>query len=129
MLHHRILKEMRKDYSSKRYDFSPFTFSAAIKQFCNNTLTHILQKRICEGKDLRVFNSTMIGPYRYWEFKNYFTDVTAEVYKMEIYKCGTFHVFNKESANENLSVHSNSLYVRAARDFCPISLASCSETF
>jgi Alpha 1,4-glycosyltransferase conserved region len=125
----RILEELQKDYGSVAYSYSPLKFSAAVEKFCREKPEQVLREMQCAGKDVRVFNSTLIGPFQYPQHKNYFTDVTDETYKKQIENSVLFHLFNKLSANKILSVHSKSLYVRAARDFCPISHASCSETF
>jgi Alpha 1,4-glycosyltransferase conserved region len=121
---------MQKDYTKIKYSFSPLKFSAAIEQFCQKTPTQVLEERKCDdGKDLKIFNSTLLGPHEYMQYKNYLVDVTEERYDQEIKNAVAFHLFNKLSGNKKLSVHSKSLYVRAARDFCPISLATCSINF
>jgi Alpha 1,4-glycosyltransferase conserved region len=120
---------MQKNYRSADYGFSPPKFSAAIEKFCGKKSKQVLQEMKCDGKELGIFNSTLIGPYQYAQHKNYFADVTDESYRKQTQNSVMFHLFNKRNAKIPLSVHSKSLYVRAARDFCPISLASCGETF
>jgi N-acetylneuraminic acid mutarotase len=107
----------------------PSKFTTAIEKFCKKKPKQVLLERKCEGKDVIIFNSTLLGPFEGAYFNNYLTDVTEENYKKQTENAVAFHLFNKLSAETKLSVRSKSLYVRAARDFCPISLAFCNETF
>jgi len=120
---------LKNNYATDTYAYGPWKFSAAIEKFCRKKPKQVLLERKCDGKDVKIFNSTLLGPFQWPQHNNYFTDVTEENYKKQSQNAVAFHLFNKLSADKKLSVHSKSLYVRAARDFCPISLALCNETF
>lgn len=121
---------MQKEYGKIEYSFSPMKFSSAAEHYCNKTphATAGFKREEMWRKGSRNFQFHFDWPL-YTNFQNYFVDVTEDKYDKEAKNAIAFHLFNKLSSLNNLSVHSRSLYVRAARDFCPISLASGNGTF
>jgi Alpha 1,4-glycosyltransferase conserved region len=111
------------------YELGPRAFTTAIESFCDKPAYRLLQDRQCLQKDVAIFNQSLIGPYQYTEVNNYFEELNDVQYEKLSRKAVAFHVFNKISKKKKLALDSKSIYARAARDFCPISISTCKNQF
>jgi hypothetical protein len=127
-LNSRILDTMGANLNmTSMHNFGPLAFTSAVQRYCQKPTKQLLMGEKCAEKDLLVLNSTMIGQC---QESNYLDDVTAEVYERYSKKYVAFHISNKLSSTlAKIPVESMSLYGRAIRSFCPISLSACGDTF
>jgi Alpha 1,4-glycosyltransferase conserved region len=118
---------MRANFNKTRNNFGMFAFTSAVQGYCQKPIGQLLMGTKCAEKDLQVLNSTLIGQC---QETNYLNDVPVEVYKKYLKKYVAFHISNKlSSTTAELPVESLSLYGRAIRYFCPISLSASGDTF
>lgn len=119
---------MQIEYRSSVYNLGPHAITTAIENFCKKPAPQLLKGVKCAEKDVTIFNSSLIGPYNYIKFEKYFIDITDKQFEESMRSALAFHLFNKLSALKKLTLDSKSLYVRAAKRFCPITLSTCKNS-
>lgn len=112
---------MRADYSNTMHNFGALAFTSAIQRHCKKPTRQLMLGRKCAASDVTVLNYTTIGHYF---DKNHLDDVSEEMYRRYSKIRVALYPVNKSSLPPKRGPRSaKSLYVRAAKSFCPISFS------